>query len=806
MTYPTIKMKISPRPIIKGKMDVRFPANVAVLSPIVLDRSNGVYTFSFDADALSANYASAAQGAKADSALQSVVAGTNVSVDNTDPRNPIVSAIGSGSGDVTGPSSSVDGEIALFNSTTGKVIKRASTTGILKASAGVVSAATAGTDYYNPGGTDVAIADGGTGQSTAAAAFDALAPTTTRGDLIFRNASTNTRLAASTAGYHLQTNGASTDPTYVGFVQAGTGAATRTWSEKAREQFSVEDFGAVGDGTTDDTVAIQAAIDAAGERSLLLFGAKTYKITSTLNQTYSYQEWRGAGKGATFLSFEPTADDTAIAVGDGANSVWYTKFSGFQLYSPDTTFTKKGITLGDVRGFVAENFFINGADAGVGGSDSWGGGTGSIGIEIKGREFIQIHESVTVVAEKPIVIGENPNSFIDFDHCRIDGALVADGYPVITVDGTNIYMSNSTFSGSWAGGTYGFYFDCATATATSHNLKFHNVRLEQGQSGTAYNFYIDGGTNSLQNLSFDNIYLDPSRNGFRLRGVLNAIISNTLYGSTTKVAVDADTTSNLTLINCYWQTGATASLVGVDPIRKGPLVPAGAPLPMDAYYSNRTPEIKWPTNTGIFAVSATPPIALDATTGDLTLTTVPVAQGGTGLTSGTSGGILYYSSTSAIASSALLAPGAIVVGGGAGTAPVTRSGATVDASNNINTTGDFTWTGAAPASWTPTFTSTGGTLTTVTITSAVSKKFGKLRVFDLAFTITAAGTGTGGVVVTMPSTIAYPGSTFAGRDGTTGKMLQGYVYTATTIQIRNYDNTSAIATGSTLQISGFYFE
>ena len=145
MTYPTIKMKISPRPIIKGKMDVRFPANVAVLSPIVLDRSNGVYTFSFDADALSANYASAAQGAKADSALQSVVAGTNVSVDNTDPRNPIVSAIGSGSGDVTGPSSSVDGEIALFNSTTGKVIKRASTTGVLKASAGVVSAATAGT-------------------------------------------------------------------------------------------------------------------------------------------------------------------------------------------------------------------------------------------------------------------------------------------------------------------------------------------------------------------------------------------------------------------------------------------------------------------------------------------------------------------------------------------------------------------------------------------------------------------------------------------------------------------------------------
>lgn len=184
MTYPTIKMKISPRPVIKGKMDVRFPANVAVLSPIVLDRSNGVYTLSFDADALSANYASAAQGAKADSALQSVVAGTNVSVDNTDPLNPVVSAIGSGSGDVSGPASSVDSEIVLFNSTTGKLIKRASTTGLLKGTSGVLSAATAGTDYYNPGGTDVAIADGGTGASTAAGARTNLGSTTV-GDAVF---------------------------------------------------------------------------------------------------------------------------------------------------------------------------------------------------------------------------------------------------------------------------------------------------------------------------------------------------------------------------------------------------------------------------------------------------------------------------------------------------------------------------------------------------------------------------------------------------------------------------------------------
>ena len=60
---------------------------------------------------------------------------------------------------------------------------------------GVVSIAAQGTDYYAPGGTDVAIADGGTGQSTATAAFDALAPTTTTGDLIYHNGTDNIRLA-----------------------------------------------------------------------------------------------------------------------------------------------------------------------------------------------------------------------------------------------------------------------------------------------------------------------------------------------------------------------------------------------------------------------------------------------------------------------------------------------------------------------------------------------------------------------------------------------------------------------------------
>jgi hypothetical protein len=84
------------------------------------------------------------------------------------------------------------------------------------------------------------------------------------------------------------------------WAQSGTGAITRTVDSKLKDVVSVKDFGATGNGTTDDTAAIQAAINAALSRPLtsggagsVFFPAGSYKVTSTINipprngQTYN---------------------------------------------------------------------------------------------------------------------------------------------------------------------------------------------------------------------------------------------------------------------------------------------------------------------------------------------------------------------------------------------------------------------------------------------------------------------------------------------------------------------------------------
>jgi len=117
----------------------------------------------------------------------SLVAGTNVTITGTWPNQTInASGGGGGSGTVT----SVAATVPSFLSISGSPIT------------------TSGTLAISYSGTALPVANGGTGQTTASAAFNALSPITTTGDLILGNGTNSaTRLGIGANGYVLTSNG-----------------------------------------------------------------------------------------------------------------------------------------------------------------------------------------------------------------------------------------------------------------------------------------------------------------------------------------------------------------------------------------------------------------------------------------------------------------------------------------------------------------------------------------------------------------------------------------------------------------------
>ena len=124
---------------------------------------------------------------------------------------------------------------AVINAGTGSVVLRGvgPTTGVTIVSGEKCLAAWNGSDFVKVASSvlpasaltgTVAIANGGTGQTTATAAFDALAPTTTAGDTMYYNGTDVVRLPKGTAGQALVMNSGATAPEW-GTAGISTGKA-----------------------------------------------------------------------------------------------------------------------------------------------------------------------------------------------------------------------------------------------------------------------------------------------------------------------------------------------------------------------------------------------------------------------------------------------------------------------------------------------------------------------------------------------------------------------------------------------------
>lgn len=221
---------------------------------------------------------------------------------------------------VEGPGASVDGEIALYNSTTGALLKRASITGLVKASGGVASAATAGTDYLSPpSGTAILKANSGGALANATAGTDYLAPPS------------GTALLKANSGGALANATAGTDYT--------SPSSTETMTNKTLTNPSVNNYteGVVAIGTVTTTSTISLTSGTIQTATLTASTACTFTMpTATAGKSFTLLLKQAATTGngsATFTGVKwgtagaPTISATAgkmdilSFVSDGTN--WY---------------------------------------------------------------------------------------------------------------------------------------------------------------------------------------------------------------------------------------------------------------------------------------------------------------------------------------------------------------------------------------------------------------------------------------------------------------------------------------------------
>lgn len=160
--------------------------------------------------------------------------------------------------------------------------------------------------------------------------------------------------------------------------------------------YNVRNYGALGDGSTDDTVAIQAAINACGTAGggIVFFSAGSYKITAALIITSDYVTLQGVGSASRIFTTSTTINLLDVGTMSTSTKISRPKLEKLKLEHASGTGTGGISTVYTLRCFGVSKLGIK---------DCWvqNGGTvfymqNSDLFEIEGTDFEASSNSVQV--------------------------------------------------------------------------------------------------------------------------------------------------------------------------------------------------------------------------------------------------------------------------------------------------------------------------------------------------------------------------------------------------------------------------
>lgn len=270
------------------------------------------------------------------------------------------------------------------------------------------------------------------------------------------------------------------------------------------------DYGAKGDGSTDDTTAIQNAITAAiaghsGRGVDLFFPEGIYRTTTTLTCNGTNVRLIGSGRGSTVLYPDFTTGDIIQFGNGGGTTSQMCGMMHMQIFAPSSHTSGYGININKSDDFHLEDFAftnmftairVQGTSIKVyivnGTIDSCYATTG-VGIEVVNGLAGDTYIDDVVFSNNPASKPAAGIRVTQTGHMRIRGCNVTsclkglEVNPGASQDATYIFASDTLLD---SGGTHGIHIAPTNASGRARSMKFINCWA--AGSGTNYGIEIGG--------------------------------------------------------------------------------------------------------------------------------------------------------------------------------------------------------------------------------------------------------------------------------------------------------------------------